>query len=445
MIKLDEQDMLVQVELYPTADGDVAESGTVVYTLMDGTLKDMSDSLDLNEDEDNELAGLCVRREHTIDLVQDLTITGGPETPFESVSLKISRKQMKKLYPDWVEAGSGVGTSGVSIRLGLSRIMVTRATDGDTPDTAAYVVTSAKISSSEYTLTAYVGADTLRGQVASEGSSTYSSTTFDQIVTSILVYDAKFPFSLDHIISKYSPATEYTVSVVKNANLWSLLQLCTMVSGAKTYFSGARCYICDYSSQSIPSEGCDFYRDYPTLTSTVDYDFDGLDNYYNTVVVRYGYIDSDGKSQTDDVTVANEESVKIYGTKSSQVSIDSLIVGDEETMKKVAEKLGQEILKYTSWPMQSISFTLAEKNTASGSLEWVRLIPPEYRTPLRFSDEAEEMEILLHSGNGDEDSAVGTISKYVCKYPKMTTEYTLCCIKDISLSSSTSQILARLG
>lgn len=445
MIKLDEQDMLVQVELYPTADGDVSESGTVVYTLMDGTLEDMSDSLDLNDDEDGALAGMCVRKEHMIDIVQDLTVTGGPETPFESVTLKISRKQMKKLYPDWVETGSGIGTSGVSIRLGLSRIMVTRATDGDIPDTAAYIVTSAKMSSSEYTLTAYVGADTLRGQVASEGSSTYSSTTFDQIATSILVYDAKFPFSLDHIISKYTPATEYTVSVVKNANLWSLLQLCAMMSGAKIYFAGARCYICDYPRQAVPAGTCDFYTDYPTLTSTVDYDFDGLDNYYNTVVVKYGYTDSEGKSQTKDATVANEESVEIYGTKSSQVNIDSLITGDEETMKKVAEKLGQEILRYTSWPMQSISFTLAEKNTTSGNLEWVRLIPPEYRAPLQFSDEAEEMEISLHSGNGDEDSAVGTISRYECKYPKMTTEYTLCCIEDISLSSSTSQILARLG
>lgn len=413
--------------------------------------------------------------------IESYTLCGGPESPFEYLSMTIPRNRLAEVAPALVaEDGIVAGRNRVTVRaIGTSNMTVTKC----------------KQSNNKYTITAYCDADRLRGYT------TWGpiSGTPEYIVNSILKdthYGA--PFSDEAIVMEHEPYTGDNLSFPQGRNVWYVLQVAAMCMGCKIFFANNHAYVVDLRSQNsseiddvgaidlFPSSG-----NVSAAINDVSLGDEGIDTIVNKVQMRVKVAATDDEGNPlytqDPVTgeyhvtltsgtvtyPSGEEtsaSINAYSERtSSLLPLDDLTQYDdikaeveiqnpedpegdpiiqEMTIIRASNQakiFAQNYISYRDEPQQSISFTMKEMHSdSSRGPVWA----PSFLPIARASSIEDDVDSVVITNKSDLGSGVKPqklcMSTYEMHYPKGTTTYTFGVMASIDLSSSTSQITTAL-
>lgn len=219
--------------------------------------------------------------------IDSMTIRGGPECPFEYLTMTIPRKKLMRMAPNLFYYQNNFPVC--DIVAGKNRLELTLA-DGD----SSMTVTKVKLSNNNYTITAYCNAERIRGTVLGDDESMSPAAWVKAIIT-----EPRFlGFSDSNFIRQYSESDSVKIGSVKfsaGTNVWYILQVCAMCMGARVFFANNKAYVIDY--RMSPSGGLINYKDtdlypasrsdryYSAVTGNVDLGDEGVDTIMNTLTV----------------------------------------------------------------------------------------------------------------------------------------------------------------
>ena len=428
----------------------------------------------------------------TINCIESYTLCGGPESPFEYLTMTVPRNRLAEVASPLVEEnGIVAGRNTVSVRaVGECDMTVTKC----------------KLRNNKYTITAYCNADKLRGvtlDVAMEDTPL-------QIITSILgnpAYGVNFSVADGNLVLAYDPDSLNVgrVSFARGRNAWYVLQVAAMLIGCRVFFANNKAYVVDFR---MPDEtgGVETLENginlYPTNTSitagTVSLGDEGIDTIINKLqltalkstlnedgtpkyvaqseadmsnlpdhtVIKDGYVIY---NEIANIPVPDDEgSIAMFGERSASVHVEDLtqyeqiiakvqvenpedpegdpIEEDKEIQQKTtqAEIFGQNLISYRNEPQQSIEFTIKEMHKVSNSPTWA----PEYLPAARAAFINDRVDDVYISNESDLTHKPKyqklCLSTYERHFPQGTTTYTWGVMASIDLSSSTSQIMTSL-
>lgn len=219
-----------------------------------------------------------------INCVESYTIHGGPEAPFEYVTMKIPKKELKQIAPGLFE-GEDVGIVPGMNRLTISAI-----------GTSTMTVTKVKLSNDSYTITAYCEAERIRGYTLSSSGQLTPSSWINKILSGGEYGGLKFSGST--LVTNYDEALSNLVGEIefkKGTNVWYILQVCAMCVCARVFFADNKAYVVDYCRELSscpryeskidlhPSSGNDMYLG--ATLGDVDMGDEGIDTIVNTVSI----------------------------------------------------------------------------------------------------------------------------------------------------------------
>lgn len=221
--------------------------------------------------------------------IDSMTIRGGPECPFEYLTMTIPRKKLMKMAPNLFKTVNNFPVC--DIVAGRNVLELTLA-DGD----SSMIVTKVKLSNNNYTITAYCKAERIRGTVLSADE----TLTPAEWVKAIITETRFLGFSSSNFIRQYSETSSDTVGNIKfnaGTNVWYILQVCAMCMGARVFFANNKAYVIDYNmpgSNLINYGKVDLYpvaktgddgRYYSAVTGQVDLGDEGVDTIVNSVSI----------------------------------------------------------------------------------------------------------------------------------------------------------------
>lgn len=397
----------------------------------------------------------------SINCVESYTLYGGPETPFEYLTMTIPRNRLSSVAPALTaEDGIVAGRN----RLDLHAM-------GD----ASMTVTKCKLSDNYYTITAYCNADTLRGSMLQ-----YEEVDNpENIIRHILGntegnYNVKYTEDEGNLIMDYTtPEDVGYVTLPAGTNVWRALQICAMLLGCRIFFANNCAYVVDYRKadpdhiQEAGDNGViDLYNvssDAMATVSTPSLGDEGIDTVVNslTISATVNATDESGNAtagtQTGSIIVRSEDSIALYNERSTTLNLSELMETSEITDEEgntvtyamsQATVFGQNYLDYRDEPQQSIEFTMKEMyNDTENSLGayWSPQYIPAARAA-RIIDEEDDVTITnVSKVTGGARPQRLFMSCYERNYPEGTTTYTWGAISTIDLASSTSQINSALG
>ena len=422
-----------------------------------------------------------------IDLVQSLTVSGGPLDPFEKVTLKVSKKNLSTIYPQFSVYSNELVTTGTSTYsdnlympiAGKSRIRFKLYSDRE----LSYVVTAAKLNGGTYTFTAYCEAEKYRGTAMNPGDNYESAWG---AIESILVNGA-YQFDLSDVITNiisneddpgYNDFKCENLRFTEKTTQWAALQICAYILKARIFFSGGKVYVINYTtlnkcakdSMDIPlleasnraytAHDDSWVSINPTpdelsldLTTTEpDHTFCGrvsgsveLGNEGYNTVVNVVSTKIEGDDTDRDYEFKDSSSIGIVGPVVENYNLSWYIPVDLLKNTQLRKKFAEGILAYKAEPMESIGFTLVEKDVSAGELQWTPIIPTvAYANQITdYEDDAAVSSVSLISKEIKPEKL--SLSSYTRKYPNYITEYWFGIADNIDLASSTSHILSRLG
>lgn len=394
-----------------------------------------------------------------VDVISSYTISGGPEQPFESVNMKLSRKKLMMYVSDLDKADS--------IIAGRNRLEIHGIGHG------TYVVTKCKLSNNTYSITAYCDAEVYRGGVLVEPI----SGTALNIILNILKgtsHDYGKSFAPADIItncpdSANNPTESY--SFTQGKNVWTVLQLCAMYLNAKLFFANNKAYLIDYtrldqyygvyfedtfsSNQVNPDRLFELYSDDAkspfngAVSGNISLGSEGIDTVLNSITITYRT--ADGKTGKATPTSSNqvicEKSIALYGPSEFNMDISEYLVESGGKQEKFAQNLVDFVVKYRAEPQQSISFTVKERSIGNGGdIYWSPMFPIVTAVS-GFSSAMDDIKISSKSsinGNSVQPQRMA-LSSYTRHYPEGTTTYDFGIANNVDLSQSTSQIMSRIS
>ena len=283
-----------------------------------------------------------------VSCIESMSIRGGPEAPFEYVTMKIPRKKLLQIAPNLFKRQNNYPVC--DIVAGKNRLELTIG-----GGSSSMTVSKVKLSSNTYTITAYCNAERIRGTVLAGDESAKPS----QWVSAILK-DSRFGlgFADSSIISNYSTKNDADMGEITfkdGTNVWYILQVAAMCLGARVFFANNKAYVVDYTlGGSIPqnygtvdlypSSRYDMY--YGSVIGSVDLGDEGVDTILNVVSigcssprVKDGNYETDSSGMILDsatYTYKDEDSIKAFENKEyagNTIYIPELLqtVGDVNT------------------------------------------------------------------------------------------------------------------
>ncbi len=423
--------------------------------------------------------------------VSEYSLKGGPENPFETLSIVIPRHRLRSTAPDLEN----------DIVAGRNIVYLNAVGHGE------YTVVKCKYSGRKYKLTCYCSAERFRGSTLKE-SGEYSPTGWvDRIRT-----DAQtvYGVTLDEWVCKHSYTSSGTdmIAFEEGTNVWYILQICALIMRCKIWFADGKAYVVDQTdaSNSTAAGVLDLYSSSTDaicqrVIGDVTLGDEGMDSVINSIKLSCTAvsppeevtIDSEDTTERKSVPYKYQASVEIYGEYSGgQFNIPELKEGQgqislaarekiqaeleailekikeegrltpteeeqkaiEELLKKLqtpvdynmASSFANNYMAYRAEPQQTVTFEVKEiEADSTGAQVWVPLFDQSTRVD-SIVDEVNEFEVnnksRIESGASYQKLLM---SQYERHYPDGTTEYTFGLISNIDLSSSTSQILTALN
>ena len=425
-----------------------------------------------------------------INCVESYSLCGGPESPFEYVTMVIPRNRLTELAP--------VLTAENGIVAGRNALIIRAVGESD------MTVTKCKLNNNKYTVTAYCNADKLRGcTLSAEFTGTPS-----QVITTMLDGRNGVSFSGESLIMSFDPNMDNTtVTFAAGRNVWYILQVCAILLRCRIFFAQNKAYVIDYTRQGDYS-GLDTVEstinlysvgsDDSMVAGTVSLGDEGIDTVVNKLELKakVSVLNQDGSPKYDPVadvdisalpegaeivgdyvvyneiathTVEDTEgSIAMFGERTLNINVPDLtqlkpISVEVETpnpedpegepiIENVpvqdgttqAQQFGENFIEYRSEPQQSIEFTVKEMHKVSNSPVWyAEYMPAARATTIR--DVADDVVITNQSDLvNDVKPQKLCLSTYEMHFPQGTTTYTWGVMASIDLSSSTSQIMTSI-
>lgn len=420
-----------------------------------------------------------------VNCVESYTIHGGPEAPFEYVTMKIPKKELKQVAPGLFE-GEDAGIIPGMNRLTISAI-----------GTSTMTVTKVKLSNDSYTITAYCEAERIRGYTLTSGGQLTPASWINKILSGGEYGGLRFSGST--LVANYDAALSNLVGEIefkKGTNVWYILQVCAMCVRARVFFADNKAYVIDYCKGSstypryetkidlhpssgnamysgatlgnvdLGDEGVDTIANSVSISCTTPQMKDGAyvtDEYGNTVFTAFNYYTySDGNSVN---TFKERAANTMYLSELKQNDPNNMpetkpddsegegsgTEGEEEEKKEVklyfqAEYFAKHLIAYRSEPQQTVEFTLKEMRSVNNVPTWKPYFGPA-STAGQIYDDVNDVDVTNLSAV-DKSTPVYqklALSTYSRSYPEGKSTYTWGVLSTIDLSSNTSQITTSLG
>lgn len=436
-----------------------------------------------------------------INLIDSLTVTGGPEAPFEYAQLTIPRKALTAMYPAFSEDSGGV-------KAGISKLYISMA------GTSSMTVTKVKMSRNTLTLTAYCNAERIKGYTIQIGAARTPESWVNHILTS-----GRYGIAFSDVVSSYTAPTpgivrkeikeDLSISFPEGTNAWYALQTAAMICGARVFFAQDKAYVVDYRSPNrsvLPLYTIDLYGGTTyagSVVGDVDLNDEGMDTVANVIKVRCvaptldettGQYkvgdDGDTAFSTYEHLCRNESSIAIYGGERDGGTVNQSNLkqnvagweeglpseekegdgsateggaagegdgsgdegsGEEEEVKlpakyyDQAERFGNNYLAYVSEAQQTVQFTMRElAGTGAGS--WCPFFGPASLAS-RIDDDPDDIFIdnVSEAGGDKHKFEKLALKTFTRNYPECTTEYTWGVLASMDLASNTSRIMSAQG
>lgn len=404
-----------------------------------------------------------ISSEDSLNCVESYTLCGGPESPFEYLSVVIPRNRLSSVAPALTEE-DGIVAGRNTIEL-------------DAIGRSDMTVTKCKLSNNKYTITAYCNADRLRGCTLSEEENDTPEGIIRHILSDVEGrYGVSFTEDAGSLIMHYTPSNIGNLVFPIGKNVWYVLQVCAMCLGCRIFFANNCAYVVDMrlegGSDMIETRGVLnlFSEDsnaIPTV-NTPSLGDEGIDTIINSIQIRAtkSARDEESNPTTDTeigtVTCEDESSIELYYTKSGGIlSLEELkelepIIepppeGEEGEGTVIQEALpqastfGYNYISYRCEPQQSIEFTVKEMHKDNAGPYWASEFLPAARAS-RIDDPVDDVIITNMSDiSGEPMLQKLCLSTFERHYPQGTTTYTWGVMASIDLSSSTSQITTSIS
>lgn len=420
-----------------------------------------------------------------VNCVESYTIHGGPEAPFEYVTMKIPKKELKQVAPGLFE-GEDAGIIPGMNRLTISAI-----------GTSTMTVTKVKLSNDSYTITAYCEAERIRGYTLTSGGQLTPASWINKILSGGEYGGLRFSGST--LVANYDTALSNLIGEIefkKGTNVWYILQVCAMCVRARVFFADNKAYVIDYCKGSstypryetkinlhpssgnamysgatlgnvdLGDEGVDTIANSVSISCTTPQMKNGAyvtDEYGNTVFTAFNYYTySDGNSVN---TFKERAANTMYLSELKQNDPNNMpetkpddsegegsgTEGEEEEKKEVklyfqAEYFAKHLIAYRSEPQQTVEFTLKEMRSVNNVPTWKPYFGPA-STAGQIYDDVNDVDVTNLSAV-DKSTPVYqklALSTYSRSYPEGKSTYTWGVLSTIDLSSNTSQITTSLG
>ena len=404
-----------------------------------------------------------------VNCVDSYTLTGGPQEPFEVLSLKIPKKKLIDISSDFDKPNSIVA--------GKSRISVNYYGKCDN-----MIVTKCKVSGNNYNITAYHECEIIRGlQIEAELNmdvlSTikylisevdkklgYSSGKYSEEGGIVWKYDDNLWPSVD--ATESSSITGTKVSIPPGVNAWFALQVCAMAIGCRVFFANDKVYIIDYrlpfkkeDEDEEKDEDEDFndisevdlYSNressyaYGSMISAPEYGEEGFDTVVNSITINGVETAINDQHNVNAISINVPESIAYFGQRNAS-TIDTKFLPVQMCLA-----FGETYLSYLSEPQQSITIEFKEQSydnsnsyTSARGLVWSPMFPVLSRVGT-FKDTKDSVSVDNTDVYGNIMPQKLYLSTYTRNYPKGSSTYTFGVMDNISLSQSTSQILTAVG
>lgn len=471
----EEQGYIKSIERTYKADFNEVISGTLTFTVgrmhirpqlkrsegTEGTdLKDMF--VMISDPEENNWYTIMYGNDpdsSTYNVVDSISISGGPESPFEYATLKLSKRKLMEQIPDLFD-DSEEGGKGTLIYATKNKLIMDVLSA--TGQSRRMFVTKVRVSNDSVTITAYTEAWHYRNYTVESSMVGTPSFIIKQILTDP-IYGVSY--NLDNIYFSFDEANDKTPMILSSGtSAWRILQDCAMCLGCRIWFADGCAFVVDLrrlignddALHSTYYTDVNLYEmDEKCCVGTVTIDEEGVDPVANSVIVVCSTQDGDGVEvpylDTDSIEVYGEISAgKVYATEMTQsIGEDPVSEDDgEEVEIPVLENgtlFAQAYVSYLSEPQRSLTFTFKELWYDNGQRIWkpyFGCISQVDRMIDSYDKEIITNESSIHKGKAYHKLAM---SSYTRKYPQCTCEYSFGVIANIDLSSSTSQINASLG
>lgn len=312
-------------------------------------------------------------------VISSFDITGGPNQPFESITLSVQRRELLELM------GLDESDNEDAIQPGMNLIRVSLYDENLTE--YYFIVTSLKATNNVYTITGYSIAELLKGTVLpadidcnpsdEEGEPLSPLEVIERICEwGVTLYlegeEHHFAFNPQpylHNASQWATPTDgkgYPV-FKKGMNAWYVLQACGYALSARIHFTSLHCIIDDFDG-SLGS----FKELY------LGYDFDGWDStgyehgisrrlvkapvlgssenndVINVLNLFYGLLNSEGVAEYSKIQVTSEDLIgsdNLYGPKSATRYLPGI------DSSAHARQIGLGIIRFGCFSFQNIEFT----------------------------------------------------------------------------------------
>ena len=419
-----------------------------------------------------------------INCVESYTIHGGPEAPFEYVTMKIPKKELKQIAPGLFE-GEDVGIVPGMNRLTISAI-----------GTSTMTVTKVKLSNDSYTITAYCEAERIRGYTLSSSGQLTPSSWINKILSGGEYGGLKFSGST--LVTNYDASLSNMVGEIefkKGTNVWYILQVCAMCVRARVFFADNKAYVVDYCEKSDSYPRCETkidlhpssgdYMYFGATLGNVDLGDEGIDTIANSVSISCTtpqmkdgayVVDEYGNTQFtafNYYTYSDSKSVGAFKERAANTMYLSELkqndpnnmpetkpddsesggdgTGEEGEEKKEvkiyrqAEYFAQHLIAYRSEPQQTVEFTLKEMHNVNNVPTWKPYFGPASMAE-QIYDDVNDVDVSNRSSIDKEPVYQKlALSTYSRSYPEGKSTYTWGVLSTIDLSSNTSQITTSLG
>lgn len=382
-----------------------------------------------------------VHKTVSVDCINSYSVTGGPAVPFENVQLRISRKRLTELYPELGEAADS--TFSTDILAGRSRIRFRGMGTGE------MVVTNCKMTSDEYTITAYCRAEVYRGQPLNTNLTNTPLECIRYILTEP-VFGALF--SESQIKTYGLKDVQTTISFLPSTTCWQALQICAGILNAKIFFADNCAYVVNFCEGPNLFAPLELYPEggysnvmYGRVVGQTSYGNEGQDTIINIQTISCG---TDNEGDAIIKTSEDKPSTTAYSRKEGQsIDISKYINTENAAIDGVPDamqNLCDHIVQYASEPQKSITFQVKEQSSEGGGSVWTPVFPT-CMCVSRLSSSVDGISIsnettITRTGNQTARPQKLYLSEYTRQYPKMITEYTFGVISWVDLQDTLSKI-----
>lgn len=377
--------------------------------------------------------------EYGIDCINSYKVSGGPGAPFESIQLRISRKKLTELYPELGESADS--TFSKDILAGKSQVIFSGVGSG------VMTVSSCKMTSDEYTITAYCKAEVLRGTPI---GNTMVSLAPLQFIHQAL--SGAYGVSCEVVTYLNPNHTTAQLTFASTTTVWQALQICAAALNSKIFFANNKAYVIDYSLgpntfsvlELYPEDG---QTEYGSLRGLVldkaTYGNEGQDSIVNQQAVRY-----DANAEPD--VAESRRSKDTYSVREGYI-IDIapyLTITTDAALnaaKTVADIMGNHIVSYCDEPQKSVSFTVRENMTSAESEGAWSPVFPLYCCAGKISSSVDGIVIsnksqVIGAKEGEVRHQKLFLTQYERRYPEHTAEYTFGILSGMDLQDVISKI-----